>query len=231
MTTLEQEPTQQFVGTEVAVIAVDVEACFMPAEEGTRLGLEGYGELACEDGEQVVGPMNQLFDAGRAVGSFLAATRDWHRLGTAHIAAEGEAPNFDTTWPVHGVEFTPGAEFHAELDMSGVVDYKKGNEIVEDPKDDDSYTGANGKDEFGTSLLEQLRNNNTRVAVLGGLALNYCVKATALSLLEEGIDVYVASDATKTVFAPQYDETVAELQGYGVKFRTADELVNGLLAA
>ena len=223
--------TRELQPNQVAVIAVDIEACFMPATEGERLGLAGYGELPCEDGEQVVQPMNELLAAGRGVGAYLAATRDWHKPETAHIAQDGNAPNFDTTWPAHGIEDTPGAEYHAELLIDDVVDYKKGNEVVIDPVDDDSYTGANGYDADGNMLLDTLVERGVRVAVLGGLALNYCVKATAESLLAEGIEVVIARDATKTVFTNQYDDAVAELQNNGVKFQTTDEILAGVLAA
>ena len=81
-----------------ALIVVDVQNDFCPG-----------GSLAVAQGDQVVAPLNRLITEFLDGGEPVVKTRDWHPAETRHFADYGGA------WPVHCVQNTPGAEFHADL--------------------------------------------------------------------------------------------------------------------
>lgn len=137
------------------------------------------GSLAVNGAEDTIEPMNNLLAYTRENDGTVALTRDWHPETTAH---------FDT-WPVHCVENTNGADFHSNLDRQPEdVIISKGTSLV-----DDGYSGFEGVANDGTTLeqLIQPRSTRERVGVLlGGLATDFCVKATMLNGLRtfEAID-------------------------------------------
>src|SRR5205814_9423472 len=81
-----------------ALIVVDVQNDFCPG-----------GSLAVANGDQVVAPLNQLIKEFLDRGEPVYKTRDWHPAQTKHFQAYGGI------WPVHCVQGTRGAEFHADL--------------------------------------------------------------------------------------------------------------------
>jgi nicotinamidase/pyrazinamidase len=171
-----------------ALIIVDVQNDFCPG-----------GALAVEGGDEIVPVINEM--AREA--PFVVATRDWHPAAHSSFAERGGQ------WPVHCVQGTEGAELHPELDERAidlVVD--KGQEV-----DEPGYSGFEG-----TSLEQALSDQGISRVDIVGLALDYCVKATALDARKAGLDVTVHRAATRAVnVEPGDDErAVAELRDAGV---------------
>ena len=133
------------------------------------------GSLAVADAESTIEPMNHLLDYTRAQDGTVALTRDWHPETTAH---------FDT-WPVHCVEETEGADFHPNLSRhSEDIIISKGTSQI-----DDGYSGFEGTAEDGATLEALIRPRTLRERVgvqMGGLATDFCLKATAL----DGLRIY-----------------------------------------
>jgi nicotinamidase/pyrazinamidase len=172
-----------------ALIIVDVQNDFCPG-----------GALAVPGGDEVVEPINRMAaDAG-----FVIATRDWHPLDHSSFAAQGGP------WPQHCVEDTPGAQLHPDL-LRGRID------VVIDKGRDRTTQGYSGFE--GTDLAALLRDRGAEQVHVVGLALDYCVKNTALDATREGFDVVVHRAATRAVnVQPGDDEhAVAELQAAGVR--------------
>jgi nicotinamidase/pyrazinamidase len=172
-----------------ALIVVDVQNDFCPG-----------GALAVPDGDAVVGPVNRL----AAESEFVVATRDWHPTDHGSFAEQGGV------WPVHCVAGTPGAELHAEIDrrlVDAVVD--KGQ-----ARDREGYSGFED-----TELERLLREHDVDAVDVAGLALDYCVKATALDARRAGLDVTVHLDATRAVEVRPGDgeRAVEELRAAGVE--------------
>jgi nicotinamidase/pyrazinamidase len=171
-----------------ALIVVDVQNDFCPG-----------GALAVTDGDAVIEPINRLI--GQA--SFVVATRDWHPHDHGSFAAEGGR------WPVHCVRDTPGAALVTELraDRFDLVIDKGWTRELE------GYSAFEG-----TELERVLRERGTETVHVAGLALDYCVKATALDARRAGFDVIVHRDATRAVEAEPGDaeRALAELQDAGV---------------
>jgi len=77
----------------------------------------------------------------------------------------------------------------------------------------DGYSGFEG-----TDLEHLLREREVDVVHVAGLALDYCVKATALDARRAGFDVVVHRAATRPVEVQQGDgeRAVVELRAAGV---------------
>jgi nicotinamidase/pyrazinamidase len=130
------------------------------------------GSLYVPGGEKIIDFVNQRIDEAVAAGATVVYTQDWHPPTTPHFEKDGGI------WPVHCVAGTPGAEFHPHLrvvDEAVVIKKGVGGE--------DGYSAFNIRDpvtgeEQSTGLAERLDGIESVVVV--GLALDYCVKESAL---------------------------------------------------
>ncbi|HXA29610.1 MAG TPA: isochorismatase family protein [Candidatus Angelobacter sp.] len=137
------------------------------------------GSLAVLDGLAVV---ESLLRAAAGV-DMVVATRDWHPPDHVSFAARGGP------WPVHCVAGTAGAALHPEIDrVAGVVVSKGSNPDVE------AYSGFDG-----APLAALLRGAGVQRLLVGGLATDYCVRATVLHALSERFAVTVLCDAVRAV--------------------------------
>ena len=172
-----------------ALIVIDVQNDFCPG-----------GALAVPEGDQVVEPVNEL--AARI--PFVVATRDWHPPDHSSFAERGGP------WPVHCVRESPGAELHPDVrrDLIDVV-VDKGQ-----AQDLEGYSGFEA-----TELDRLLREHDVDTVHLAGLALDYCVRATALDARRGGFDVVVHRAATRPVEVQPGDgeRAVEELRAAGVE--------------
>jgi nicotinamidase/pyrazinamidase len=158
--------------TKRALIVVDVQNDFCPG-----------GSLAVEHGDEVVAPLNRLIKEFLARGEPVYKSRDWHPAKTKHFTAYGG------TWPVHCVQETHGAEFHAELS-----DDPRVHVVSKGLGDEDNYSAFDG-----TTLAEDLRREGVEEVWVGGLATDYCVKNTVLDALRAGFRVRAISEAMRAV--------------------------------
>ncbi len=157
------------VGTD-ALIVVDVQRDFCPG-----------GALAVPHGDEVVPVLNRWLGVGKML---KVATRDWHPPTHCSFQRNGGP------WPDHCVQDTRGAEFHPDL-KAGAIDkvISKGT----DPQKE-AYSG------FDTpELLALLRERRIRRIWIGGLATEYCVKATALDGRKNGFGVFIIEDAVRGI--------------------------------
>jgi nicotinamidase/pyrazinamidase len=172
-----------------ALIIVDVQNDFCPG-----------GALPVPNGDEVIEPINGLAQDA----PFVVATRDWHPPDHASFAENGGP------WPVHCVQGTPGAEIDSRIDrrlIDVVVD-------VGQARDAEGYSGFED-----TRLEEILREQGVRELDVTGLALDYCVKATALDARRAGFEVVVHEGATRAIDASpgDGDRALEELRAAGVK--------------
>jgi len=172
-----------------ALLIVDVQNDFCPG-----------GALAVPGGDVVVDRVNALAQTA----PFVVATRDWHPVDHSSFDAQGGS------WPVHCVHGTPGAQLHSGIDMNRIdVVVDKGQ-----TRDTDGYSGFEQ-----TNLESILRDHEIDTVHVAGLALDYCVKATALDARSAGFEVVVHRDATRAVDVEAGDgaRAVAELRAAGVR--------------
>ena len=173
-----------------ALIVTDVQNDFCPG-----------GALPVPQGDAVVSPINRL------VGKFetLVYSRDYHP--EEHCSFSLDPRYCDGSWPYHCVQDTPGAEFHGDLRVPlDAVFIEKGTN-----PDKEAYSA------FEDTDLEQiLRKKNIARLFITGLALDYCVKATALDALRLGFAVVVVEDATRGISEDSSAAAKAELLAAGV---------------
>ena len=186
-----------------ALVVVDVQNDFA----------DPNGSLFVTGGEQVVTAVNAEIEAARAGDATIVYTQDWHPPETPHFVTDGG------TWPVHCVRETWGAELHPDLTVDGPT-VRKGT------GGEDGYSGFSMQDpESGavspTGLHELLRERDTERVVVVGLALDVCVKATALDAVDLGYDTTVVADASAPVELEHGDgeRAIAAMREAGVTVR------------
>jgi nicotinamidase/pyrazinamidase len=178
-----------------ALIIVDVQNDFCPG-----------GALAVAAGDEVVPILNRLAPHFGTV----VATQDWHPANHRSFAAQGGP------WPPHCVAGTAGADFHPALDQSAIdLTVKKAT-----TPEQEAYSGFDG-----TDLAARLRERGVRRVFVGGLALDYCVDATALDARKAGFETSVILDATRAVFPEQSRPKEEGWRAAGVGTTTSQEIV------
>ena len=188
-----------------ALVVVDVQNDFCPG-----------GSLAVPDGHAVVPVLNRYAARFAAQGAAVFASRDWHPARTKHFAA------FGGVWPPHCVQGTSGAELHPGLVLPSSA------EIVSkgmDPEED-AYSCFQARAERGPAFASLLAERRIRRLFVGGLATDYCVKATALDALRAGFSVVVLQDAIRAVDVKPGDGTraLAEMTAAGAGSARLDEI-------
>jgi nicotinamidase/pyrazinamidase len=164
------------------------------------------GSLGVPDGESVIAPLRSL--ALRA--DLVIATRDHHPPGHISFTSRGGP------WPAHCVIGTGGARIHPEIDAVADIVVSKGR----DP-DREAYSGFDG-----TGLAMMLRSLGVERVIIGGLATDYCVRATALAAVDAGFQTAVVRDAVRAVGVKPGDGTRAleEMARAGVSIVSLAEL-------
>lgn len=172
-----------------ALIIVDIQKDFCPG-----------GTLPVPNGDEVVEPLNWMIDYAVKHDWLVIASRDWH-------------PGYHGAWPPHCLQNSKGAEFHPRLNLRNAVIVSKGTQPNED-----AYSVFNGQTENGQSLLDLLKNRGIEEVFIGGLATDYCVKATAVDAAQLGFETYLLLDAYRAVNLNPDDEkdAIEEMKKAGV---------------
>ena len=187
-----------------ALIVVDVQNDFCPG-----------GSLAVPEGDAVVPVLNQYLERASAAGIPIVASRDWHPQETAHFAA------FGGTWPVHCVQGTPGAAFHTGLRLPPeTLIASKGMSAR-----DEGYSALEGQLPDRRNVLDALRERGVTRIYAGGLATDYCVRATVLGALAAGFETFLLRDASRAVDVTPGDgeRAIAEMLAAGAKAESVAE--------
>ena len=173
-----------------ALLIVDVQHDFLPG-----------GALGVADGDAVIPALVAAAEDADVV----VVSRDAHPADHCSFTEQGGI------WPVHCVEGTHGAELHpaiAALEPDVRIAKATTREV-------DAYSAFDA-----TGLAEELRARGVDRVVIGGLATDYCVLASALDGRREGFDVVVVSDAVRAVEKTPGDSAraVAKMEAAGVRF-------------
>ena len=174
------------------------------------------GALAVPEGDEVVGPLNLAVERFVAAGLPVFASRDWHPPQTRHFQP------FGGPWPVHCVQNSHGAALHPNLRLpaSAVLLSKGMDESV------DGYSAFDGMTEAGRTLADLLTENAITHLCVGGLATDYCVRATVLDARKRGLTVTVLSDAVAGVDLQPGDSerALAEMRAAGARMLRVAEI-------
>ncbi|MBI2048093.1 MAG: isochorismatase family protein [Parcubacteria group bacterium] len=164
-----------------ALIVVDVQKDFCKG-----------GALAVPHGDEVVPLINKMIAHARKRGWPIFFTFDWHPEDTEHFKENGGV------WPKHCVQGTKGAEPHQDLAVCLKL-YKSFMIAKGTKKKGDALSGFEGCTLDGKSLLEILISCGVTELYIGGLATDYCVKATALDARKYHLVTHLLVDACRAV--------------------------------
>jgi len=174
-----------------ALIIVDPQMDFMPG-----------GSLAVTDGDKIIPTINMMMENMKF--DHIVVTGDLHPPDHEYFASEqeGKVPFdqmilngvMDTLWPDHCVRNTEGSKFHPELEIpEGAHIFYKGRDKRYHP-----YSGFGNDDDY-TGLNNFLLDMDVEEVYVVGLALDYCVKDTALDAKSYGFRTFVVEDGTKGI--------------------------------
>ena len=152
------------------------------------------GALAVPEGDQIINVINAL----EKECDIVIASKDWHPKD--HVSFQ--------TWPQHCVQGTEGANFPKGLHTEKIEQtFLKGEDIEED-----SFSAFREMEPY-------LKEKKVKELWIVGLALDYCVKATALDAAECGWKTTVILDACRAIKDPtptikdMKDNKIKVLQG------------------
>jgi nicotinamidase/pyrazinamidase len=160
------------------------------------------GALAVPHGDEVIPLANKLqqrFD-------LVLATQDWHPPDHGSFATNhpGKKPGDrilldgieQILWPVHCVQKTHGAEFASLFNTKRIAHvFHKGI----GPRIDSYSTFFDNAHRRSTGLAEYLKERSITDIYLLGLALDYCVKYSALDARQLGLNTHVVLDGCRGI--------------------------------
>lgn len=165
------------------------------------------GALGAPDGDGVIPVVKTLIEAAKKGHATIIASRDWHPANHISFREQGGP------WPPHCVQNTHGAAFHKDiLFPQNTIIINKAFE-----PDLEAYSAFGGETADGHSLSEVLKQHHIKRLIIGGLALDYCVKASCLDALKEGIETLVVLDATRAINKEDNAENLRLLTSFGVQ--------------
>lgn len=178
-------------------------------------------ELPIEGGDRLGHELNRQADfAAFRLGSKDAhspkavwVTRDPNLIGQPGV--EGE--NVEEHWPVHAVPGTEGFELIPGLPRPAEYDFFvwKGVELDMHPY------GACYHDipeTMSTGVIEWLKARGVTHVLVGGLATEHCVWATARQLQQAGLQVILNRAATRGIAQARIDRAISEMARAGIEF-------------
>lgn len=185
-----------------ALFVIDVQNDFT---EGGALGVEG--------GAAVAAAITAYLRAHADEYTIILASRDWHDRDNdngGHFATDTE-PDFVTTWPVHCVAGTNGADYHPAFDTSRVgYHIRKGQGVP-------AYSIFEGRTEAGSTVHNLLDEHGIDTVDVAGIATDYCVRASALDALANGQRVRVLTALVAGVAAESSEAALTELAHAGAE--------------
>ncbi|MFK8082850.1 MAG: bifunctional nicotinamidase/pyrazinamidase [Granulosicoccus sp.] len=162
------------------------------------------GSLAVPDAEAIMPIINSLIPQFKHT----VLTQDWHPQRHSSFASEhsGKQPfesitlpyGEQTLWPDHCVQGSHGAAFHPALntDAARMIIRKGFRRTI------DSYSAFFENDRTTSlGLTGYLRECGVRRVVCVGLALDYCVRFSAIDARKEGFEASVMEDGCRGINA------------------------------
>lgn len=174
-----------------ALLIIDVQNDFCPG-----------GALAVAQGDAIVSGINAIMADFEAV----VLTQDWHPAGHSSFASSyADKASYDminmpygpqVLWPDHCVQGTEGSSFHPELEtnQADLIIRKGYNPAI------DSYSAFFENDhKTPTGLEGYLRTRGITEVTLVGLALDFCVRYSAVDGAKLGFKTTVRTDLCRAI--------------------------------
>lgn len=170
------------------------------------------GTLACGHSQEAVSSLVDFINTHNVKALY---TSDWHSPSNHSFKENGGI------WPVHCVAGTEGAEL--DEGFQNITD--EGNRpcpqnLFLKGKDDlvEEYSAFNGENSEGKKLSDVVSHH----VYVGGIASEYCVRETVLSLLESGHSVTLLEDGLGYVSYEDHVKNIEDLRKRGVEVISDD---------
>ncbi|MGY5612775.1 isochorismatase family protein [Vibrio brasiliensis] len=175
-------------------------------------------ELPVEGALQIVDEL--ILNHGKA--SLKLVSRDMHPPGAAWEAESPDRmlepvglPEVDIKWNPHCVVGTQGVELLPGLPSVREYDFQINKGIDPDAHPYGAFYHDQA-DTLSTGGIEFLRSNQIDTVIVGGLALDFCVKKSVEQLVAAGFKVIINLASTRAVFPDNAESVVHELEQQGV---------------
>jgi len=209
----------------IAAIDVDAQNTFTPLCPD---------ELPVPEGDQIAAELN----AQAALAQYRVMSKDAHPSNAVWVADSHQQmlqpldhANADLTWVRHAEPGSQGFELIAGLPQPADYDLLiyKGLERDMHPYGACYHDMA---ETISTGLIEWLRQKQVDTVIVGGLALDYCVKTTALQLVRAGFTTLVNQAASRGIAADTVEQAQQQMRDAGIKlYPNLAQLKQALIAA
>ncbi|RTZ15541.1 isochorismatase family protein [Vibrio aquaticus] len=184
---------------------------------------KGFSEL-CPAELPVVGALDIVEELKRnhEKASIKVVSRDMHPPGAAWEAETPEQmleavglPEVDIKWNPHCVIGTTGVELLPGLPAIRDYDFQINKGIDPDAHPYGAFYHDQA-DTLSTGGIEYLRSRKIETVIVGGLALDFCVKKSVEQLVDAGFNVILNLASTRAVFPDNAQQVVEHLEQMGV---------------
>jgi nicotinamidase/pyrazinamidase len=172
------------------------------------------GRLPVPNGESIIPTLNNYISFFQQNRLLIFYSRDWHPPQSKHFK------KFGGKWPEHCIKGKEGAEFHKDLKIvkEGII-ISKGIKQIED-----AYSVFEGYDEKGEKFYEVLKKREITTLYVGGVATDFCVKASVIDGVKLGFKVKLLIDGIKGVDEKNSNLAIKEMYNLGVECIKIEEL-------
>jgi nicotinamidase/pyrazinamidase len=170
------------------------------------------GSLAVAGGAAVAKKISDYLKS--ADYELVVASRDWHdshNNNSGHFANANADPDYKTSWPVHCVANSEGANYHPNLELDLIQAHVLKGQGAH------GYSAFEGVTEEGGSLAELLKLKGINQLDVVGIATDHCVLASALDAKKLGFTVRVISSLTAGVSPESTELAIDSLIDSGVE--------------
>ena len=170
------------------------------------------GALAVAGGAAVAGKISKFLE--NADYDLVVASRDWHNPhsnNSGHFADIGSEPNYTTTWPVHCVADTVGANYHSNLNTELI------GEHIFKGQGQNGYSIFEGVTNSGQPFAELLASHQIDEVDVVGIATDHCVLASAMDSKSHGLKVRVISSLTAGVSETTTEAAIDQMIDNGIE--------------
>jgi nicotinamidase/pyrazinamidase len=170
------------------------------------------GSLAVTGGAAVAKKISEFLKSSSY--ALVVASRDWHDSdndNSGHFAESGTEPNYKTSWPVHCVAKSEGANYHPNLELDLIQEH------VFKGQGAHGYSAFEGVTESGGTLANLLSEKGIDQLDVVGIATDHCVLASALDAKKLGLAVRVISSLTAGVSPESTERAIDSLIDSGVE--------------
>jgi nicotinate phosphoribosyltransferase len=203
-----------------ALLVVDLQRDFC---EGGALAVAGGDSLAGRVAEYAANELELEIELEHGRYAAVVASRDTHVNPGTHFAQPGTTPDFETSWPVHCVVGSEGAELHpavAGIEWDAIFD--KGREEA-------ALSAFEGSEAAGAALAQWLLDHGIDRLDVCGIATDYCVRSTVLDARQLGFHVRVLVDLTTGVSPATTEKALREMAEAGAQL-VGDDISPGTVA-